>query len=387
MMKDKVLLWLRGGVANHLVNYPTPLNINYFWSFGSLTGLLLGVQIATGLALAMNYTAHIDHAFDSVEHIMRDVQYGWLLRYMHSNGASMIFFVLYSHMARGIYYQSYKNPRTHVWMSGSLIFILMIGTIFLGYVLPFGQMSLWGITVITNIISIIPIFGQHLVIWVWGGFAVGGATLTRFYGLHFLLPFVIAALAVLHLLILHRTGSSNPVGVDSSLDQIKFFPYFFLKDTLIFLSFMAFFIYVVCYEPNAFGHPDNYIKANPMVTPTHIVPEWYFLPYYAILKSIPSKIGGAIAMGLSMACLFILPSLDFSKRSWVNAKFLWDFVFASIILDVMLLGWLGGKIPSAVFVILNQFLTFYYFFWFFVLIPALSWFENNAITKWIYNER
>ena len=205
------------------MNYPTPLNINYFWSFGSLVGLALGVQIATGLALAMNYTAHIDHAFDSIEHLMRDVRYGWLMRYMHSNGASMIFFLLYSHMARGLYYQSYKTPRTHVWMSGSLIFILMIGTAFLGYVLPWGQMSLWVATVITNILTALPIFGEPIVIWIWGGFAVGGATLTRFYGLHFLFPFVIAALAILHLLILHRVGSSNPMGVDSQLIIFVFF--------------------------------------------------------------------------------------------------------------------------------------------------------------------
>lgn len=385
-MKDQIVLWLRGGVATHLVNYPTPLNINYFWSFGSMVGITLGLQIATGLALAMNYTAHIDHAFDSIEHIMRDVRFGWLLRYMHSNGASMIFFLLYAHMARGLYYQSYKAPRTHVWMSGSLIFILMAGTAFLGYVLPWGQMSYWGATVITNILTALPIFGEPIVVWIWGGFSIGNATLTRFYGLHFLLPFVIAALAVLHLLILHRSGSSNPMGVDSSIDSIRFFPYFFLKDIVAFLGFMLFFMYIVCYQPNLFGHPDNYIKANPMVTPTHIVPEWYFSPFYAILKSIPSKIGGAIAMGLSMITLFVLPSLDTSKRSWVESKFLVDFTFALIILDVLLLGWLGGKAPSPVFVALNQFLTFYYFFHFYVVIPALSYFENNAITKWLYNE-
>jgi quinol-cytochrome oxidoreductase complex cytochrome b subunit len=385
-MKDKIVLWLRGGVATHLVNYPTPLNINYFWSFGSLVGVTLGLQIVTGLLLAMNYTANIDLAFDSVEHLMRDVKYGWLLRYMHANGASMIFFLLYAHMARGLYYQSYKYPRTHVWMSGSLIFILMAGTAFLGYVLPWGQMSFWGATVITNILTAVPIFGEPIVVWIWGGFSIGNATLTRFYGLHFVLPFVIAALAVLHLLILHRVGSSNPMSVDSSIDSIRFFPYFFLKDVLAFLGFLLFFMYIVCYQPNLFGHPDNYIKANPMVTPSHIVPEWYFLPFYAILKSIPSKIGGAIAMGLSMACLFILPALDTSKRSWVESKFLVDLAFAAIIVDVMLLGWLGGKAPNAVLVPLNQFVTFYYFFHFFVVIPALSYFENNAITKWLYNE-
>jgi quinol-cytochrome oxidoreductase complex cytochrome b subunit len=385
-MKDKIVLWMRGGVANHLMNYPTPLNINYFWSFGSMLGLCLGVQIATGLALAMNYTAHIDHAFDSIEHIMRDVRFGWLLRYMHSNGASMIFFLIYAHMARGAYYQSYKQPREHVRLSGSLIFVLMAGTAFLGYVLPWGQMSFWGITVITNILTALPIFGEPIVIWIWGGFSVGNATLTRFYGLHFLLPLVIAALAILHLLILHRVGSSNPVGIDSSLDSIRFFPYFFLKDVVIFLAFMVFFLYCVCYQPNLFGHPDNYIKANPMVTPTHIVPERYFLPYYIILKSIPSKIGGAAAMALSMGCLFLLPFVDTSKRSWVEGKFLWDFFFGMIVLDIMLLGRLGGKAPSAVTLPLNQFLTFYYFFHFFIIVPALSYFENNAITKRLFNE-
>jgi quinol-cytochrome oxidoreductase complex cytochrome b subunit len=385
-MKDKIVLWLRGGVANHLVNYPTPSNINYFWSFGSMLGICLGIQIATGLALAMNYTAHIEYAFDSIEHIMRDVRFGWLLRYMHANGASMIFFLIYAHMARGLYYQSYKEPRTHVWMSGSLIFVLMAATAFLGYVLPWGQMSFWGATVITNILTAIPLIGEPLVIWIWGGFSINNATLTRFYGLHFLLPLVIAALAMLHLLILHRVGSSNPMGVDSSLDNIRFFPYFFLKDVVGFLGFMIFFLYIVCYHPNLFGHPDNYIKANPMVTPTHIVPEWYFLPFYSILKAIPSKLGGAIAMGLSMGCLFLLPFLDTSKRSWTEGKFAVDFAFAFIVLDVMLLGWLGGKAPSPVLVVLNQFLTFYYFFHFFVVIPALSYFENNAISKWLFNE-
>jgi Cytochrome b subunit of the bc complex len=385
-MKDKILLWMRGGVSNHLVNYPTPLNINYFWSFGSMLGVTLGLQIMTGLFLAMNYTPHIDHAFDSIEHIMRDVSFGWLLRYLHANGASMIFFLIYAHMARGIYYQSYKEPRQHVWLSGSLIFVLMAGTAFLGYVLVWGQMSYWAATVITNILTAVPIFGEPIVMWIWGGFSVNNATLNRFFGLHFLLPLVIAALAILHLLILHRVGSSNPMGIDSSLDNIRFFPYFFLKDVVAYAGFLVLFMYTVCYQPNLFSHSDNYIKANPLVTPTHIVPEWYFLPFYAILKSIPSKIGGAIAMGLSMACLFILPFVDISERSWVESKFFHDFFFAALVVDVLLLGWLGGKAPSPVLVTLNQFATFYYFLHFFVIIPALGYFENNAITKWLFNE-
>jgi quinol-cytochrome oxidoreductase complex cytochrome b subunit len=370
--KDKYVGFIAQNAENHLVNYPTPVNFSYFWSFGSLIGLILGVQILTGLFLAMNYTPNIDIAFESVNHIMRNVSAGWFFRYLHANGASMIFILIYIHMARGMYYQSYKNPRNHVWNSGVLIFILMAGTSFLGYVLPWGQMSYWGATVITNILSAVPILGEPLVTWIWGGFSVNNATLNRFFALHFVLPFIIAALAIFHIVLLHQVGSSNPLGIDLSVDFIRFTPYFFWKDAVGFLFFILFYIFIALYKPDIFGHPDNYIKANAMVTPTHIVPEWYFLPYYAILKSIPDKLGGAIAMGASMAFLFLLPLIDTSKYSYVKCKFMHEISFYIFVLTVLLLGWLGGRAPTGIIVTFNQILTFYYFFHLLVIIPGLS---------------
>lgn len=376
LRKDKYTGFLIQNVENHIISYPTPINFSYFWSFGSLIGLILGVQILTGIFLAMHYTPHIDLAFESVEHIMRDVWAGWFFRYLHANGASMIFILMYTHMLRGLYYQSYKRPRHHVWNSGVLIFILMAGTAFLGYVLPWGQMSYWGATVITNILSAVPVFGEPLVTWIWGGFSVNNATLNRFFALHFVLPFVIAALALIHIILLHQVGSSNPVGLESDLDYVRFTPYFFWKDVVGFLVCVLFYLCITFYKPNMFGHPDNYIKANSMVTPTHIVPEWYFLPYYAILKSIPDKLGGAIAMGASMACLFLLPLIDISYYSHTKAKFLHEVTFFIFVLVVMLLGWLGGRAPTGVIVTFNQILTLYYFLHILVIIPGLSWLNN-----------
>lgn len=362
---------------NHLVGYGTPGSFSYFWSFGSLLGLTLGIQILTGLFLAMHYTPQIDLAFESVEHIMRDVSGGWLMRYLHANGASMIFLLMYTHMMRGVYYQSYKRPRHHVWNSGVLIFILMAGTAFLGYVLPWGQMSYWGATVITNILSAVPVFGEPLVTWIWGGFSVNNATLNRFFGLHFALPFVIAALAILHIILLHKVGSSNPMGLSlSSEDYLRFTPYFFWKDIVGLMLFLTFFIAVVLYVPNIFGHPDNYIKANSMVTPTHIVPEWYFLPFYAILKSIPDKLGGAIAMGASMAILFLLPIIDISIISNPKVKLFHESSYLLFLLVVLLLGWLGGRAPTGIIVTFNQVLTIYYFFHLLILIPVLAMLNN-----------
>lgn len=376
MRRNQYTGFLTQAAENHLVSYPSPINFSYFWSFGSLLGVTLGVQIFTGVILAMNYTPHIDLAFDSVEHIMRDVSGGWFMRYMHANGASMIFILMYAHMMRGIYYQSYKRPRHHVWNSGALIFILMAGTAFLGYVLPWGQMSYWGATVITNILSAVPVFGEPLVTWIWGGFSVNNATLNRFFALHFVLPFLIAALALVHIVLLHQVGSSNPMGIESDLDYIRFTPYYFWKDVAGFLFFLLFFLSIVLYKPNMFGHPDNYIKASSMVTPTHIVPEWYFLPYYAILKSIPDKLGGAFAMAASMACLFLLPLVDTSRVSNVKCKLLHESTFFIFVLVVALLGWLGGRAPTGVIVTLNQVLTFYYFFHFLIIIPSISWLNN-----------
>ena len=360
-------------VQNHVVYYPTPINLSYLWSFGSLIGVFLGLQIVTGILLAMNYTPHIAYAFASVEHIMRDVPYGWLLRYMHANGASMIFIFIYAHMARGLYYQSYAHPRQEVWYSGVTLFILMAGTAFLGYVLPWGQMSYWGATVITNIITSIPLIGEPLVIWIWGGFSVNNATLNRFFSLHFVLPFVIAALAILHILLLHRVGSSNPMGVEcTDVDYVPFFPYFFYKDLFAFLVAFFFFWCICIWAPNMFGHPDNYIPASPMTTPSHIVPEWYFLPFYAILKSIPSKLGGAIAMGASMALLYALPHLDQSETAGPRFKTFHHLFFTLFVLDVILLGWVGGKAPTPALVSINQVLTFGYFFHILFILPVLG---------------
>jgi len=282
--------------TNHLIKYPTPININYAWSFGSLAGICLIIQILTGIFLAMHYTAHIDLAFSSVEHIMRDVNNGWLIRYAHANGASMFFIVVYCHIFRGLYYGSYIHPRELLWCSGVLMFILMMATAFMGYVLPWGQMSFWGATVITSLFTAIPFIGSVIVDWLWGGFTVSNATLNRFFSLHFFLPFALAGLSLLHLALLHKDGSNNPLGVDSHVDKISFYPYFFVKDLFAFFSFLFFFFIFLFYFPNILGHPDNYIPADPMQTPPHIVPEWYFLPYYAILRSIPDKLGGVLAI-------------------------------------------------------------------------------------------
>ena len=274
-------------IHNHIVTYPTPINLNYAWSFGSVAGICLVIQIITGIFLAMHYVPHISLAFDSVEHIMRDVNYGWLIRYCHANGASVFFIVVYLHIFRGLYYGSYMHPRGWLWASGVLIFILMMATAFMGYVLPWGQMSFWGATVITNLFSAVPVYGPLIVEWLWGGFSVDQATLNRFYSLHYLLPFIIAAVTVLHLCLLHKYGSNNPLGINTDITSVPFYPYFYVKDFFSFWVFLFGYLTLVFFVPNMLGHPDNYIPANPMVTPAHIVPEWYFLPFYAILRSIP----------------------------------------------------------------------------------------------------
>ena len=266
-------------INDHIVDYSTPININYFWGFGSLAGLCLLIQLITGICLAMHYTPHVDLAFNSVEHIMRNVNNGWILRYTHANGASMFFIVVYIHIGRGLYHTSYSYPRLFLWYSGIIIFILMMATAFMGYVLPWGQMSFWGATVITNLFYAIPYVGQSISFWLWGGFSMDNATLNRFFSLHYLLPFLITGLVMVHLLLLHLEGSTNPLGICSKIDKIHFYPYFYLKDLFSFLCFSIFFSYFVYFNPNYLGHTDNYIKANALLTPTHIVPEWYFLPY------------------------------------------------------------------------------------------------------------
>ena len=325
------------------------------------------MQIVTGLLLATHYIPDVSTAFQSVEHIMRDVSWGWLLRYSHANGASFIFILMYAHIARGLYHQSFRSPRSAVWYSGVTIFILMSGTAFLGYVLPWGQMSFWAATVITNIIGVIPAIGSFIVVWIWGGFAVGTATLIRFYTLHFLLPFVVAGLALIHLFMLHEYGSNNPKDANgSSKEWVRFTPYYVLKDINMFMIFFTVFAAVVLLEPNMFGHPDNYIPADPLVTPAHIVPEWYFPPFYAILKGVPSKIGGAIAMGGSMAILYALPTLHRERLSIYSFRIAYNIMFYIFIIDVLLLGWLGGQAPVQIYTDLSLYVLTPIYFAFFI---------------------
>ncbi len=367
--------------------YPTPRNLNYFWNFGSLAGLVLVLQIMTGIVLAMHYTPHTSMAFDSVEHIMRDVNWGWLLRYAHANGASMFFIVVYIHIFRGLYYGSYKPPRELLWMLGVVILLLMMATAFMGYVLPWGQMSFWGATVITNLFSAVPVFGESIVTWLWGGFSVDNPTLNRFYSLHYLLPFVIVAVVVLHIMALHQFGSNNPVGIDvRKKDMIPFHPYYTVKDLFGIGVFLLFFSAFLFWAPNMLGHPDNYIPANPLSTPAHIVPEWYFLPFYAILRAIPDKLMGVIAMFASIGVLFLLPWLDTSRVRSANFRPIYRVLFWVLVLDCVLLTYIGAKPPEGIYITLGRVATFYYFFHFLVLLPLLGKIERplplpDSITK------
>lgn len=366
-------------ISEHLNRYPSPFNLNYFWGFGSLSIFYLLVQIITGLYLAMYYTPLSEVAFDSVQHIMREINHGWLIRYIHSTGSSIFFAIVYLHIGRGIYYGSYLYPRGLVWCTGVLIFLLMMATAFLGYVLPWGQMSFWAATVITNLFSAVPIIGDDITEWLWGGFSVDQPTLKRIFVLHFLLPFVILGIVVLHLLILHRVGSNNPIGTDVS-SPLPFYPYYFLKDFTFFFFSLAFFSVCVYYFPNVFIHPDNYIRANPMVTPSHIVPEWYFLPFYAMLRAVPSKLGGVIVMLMSILILFFLPILGSttSVRSSVfrplHTLFFWFFVVA-----FLLLGWLGACPVEEPYIILSRVLTIFYFAFFLVLTPLTGFIETKLL--------
>jgi len=361
---------------DHLIDYPTPSNLNYAWNFGFLSAICLGIQILTGVALAMHYTPHIDLAFLSVEHIMRDVNYGWLLRYVHANGASMFFIVVYIHVARGLYYGSYTHPRELVWCLGVIIIILMMATAFMGYVLPWGQMSFWGATVITNLFSAVPVVGTKIVYWLWGGFSVDNATLNRFFSLHYLFPFLIAAFAVLHIAALHQDGSSNPLGITSAVDKIGLYPYYILKDLLGLVAFVIVFSLFVFYSPNALGHPDNYIPADPMVTPEHIVPEWYFLPFYAILRAIPNKLLGVIGLVFGLVALLFLPFINTSKIRSAYFRPIYRQLYWFFIADCFILGWVGGKTPESPYVEISQIATIYYFGFLLVIIPILGVFES-----------
>lgn len=363
----------------HLGDYRTPKNLSYLWSFGSIAGIALVIQIITGLFLAMHYSPNADTAFHSVEYIMRNVNYGWLIRYTHAVGASMFFIAVYCHIARGLYYGSYKSPREMVWFMGIMIFILMMATAFMGYVLPWGQMSFWGATVITNLFSAIPLIGESVVQWLWGGFAVGDATLNRFFVLHYLLPFIIVAIVIIHIIALHIHGSNNPTGVEvkTKKDTISFHPYYTIKDFVGFGVFFILFAYFLFYQPNYLGHPDNYIEANPMVTPEHIVPEWYFLPFYAILRAIPSKLGGVIAMFSAILVLFFLPWLDSSKVKSGRYRPLFKIFFWVFIFNVFLLGYIGSSPPEGIYLILGQITTFYYFTHFLFILPLLGKYEKT----------
>jgi ubiquinol-cytochrome c reductase cytochrome b subunit len=327
----------------------------------------------------MHYTPHVDLAFSSVEHIMRDVNGGWLLRYMHANGASMFFIVVYSHIFRGLYYGSYMAPRELLWCSGVVIFLLMMATAFMGYVLPWGQMSFWGATVITNLFSAIPFAGPSIVEWLWGGFSVDNATLNRFFSLHFLMPFLIAGLVLAHLALLHRDGSNNPLGIESTVDKVSFYPYYYVKDLFGFMVFVVFFSVILFYYPNTLGHPDNYIPADPMSTPAHIVPEWYFLPFYAILRSIPDKLGGVVAMGGAIVILLFLPFINTSEVRSSTFRPLYRKLFWFIFADFLLLGWVGQEIVETPFIEIGQIGTVFYFAYFLILIPALGILENRLI--------
>lgn len=367
-------------VNSYMIDSPQPSNISYLWNFGSLLALCLGIQIITGVTLAMHYTPTIYEAFNSVEHIMRDVNNGWLIRYLHSNTASAFFFLVYLHIGRGLYYGSYKAPRTLTWAIGTIIFVVMVATAFLGYVLPYGQMSLWGATVITNLMSAIPWIGQDIVEFIWGGFSVNNATLNRFFALHFVLPFVLAALALMHLIALHDTvGSSNPLGISGNYDRIPFAPYYIFKDLItIFMFFLVLSIFVF-FMPNILGDSENYVMANPMQTPPAIVPEWYLLPFYAILRSIPNKLLGVVAMFSAILIILILPITDLSKLRGVQFRPFSKIAFYVFVANFLVLMQLGAKHVESPFIEFGQISTVLYFSHFLIIMPIISLIENSLI--------
>jgi ubiquinol-cytochrome c reductase cytochrome b subunit len=365
-------------VHGQALDFPTPRNLNYWWTFGGILAVMLVIQIVTGVVLVMHYTPHVDMAFQSVEHIMRDVNYGWLMRYMHANGASMFFIAVYIHMFRGMYYGSYKAPREILWMIGVVIYLIMMATAFMGYVLPWGQMSFWGAKVITNLFSAIPFVGDAITTWLWGGFAVDNPTLNRFFSLHYLLPFVLAAVVGLHIWALHVTGNNNPTGVSvkGTQDTLPFHPYYTMKDAFAIVVFMMFYAAWVFFSPNYLGHAINYEVANPLSTPAHIVPEWYYLPFYAILRAIPDKLGGVIAMFGSILILFALPWLDTSKVRSGNYRPLFKGFFWIFVVVCIALGYLGSKPAEGAYVIWSRILTAYYFAHFLVILPLLGLLES-----------
>lgn len=382
--KSKIAGWINdrlpiiATLENTLKKHPYPKNLSYWWNFGSIAGIALVIQILSGLFLAMHYVPNTKFAFDSVEHIMRDVNYGWLIRYIHAVGASMFFVALYAHMIRGLYYGSYKAPREILWWIGIIIFLLTMATAFMGYVLPWGQMSFWGATVITNLFSAIPVVGKSIVEWLWGGYSVDNPTLNRFFVLHFLMPFLILGIVLLHLLALHTAGSNNPTGVPvkTKKDVIPFHPYFTIKDLVGFAIFFLIFGYFLFFYPNALGHPDNYIPANPLVTPAHIVPEWYFLPFYAILRAVPDKLGGVLMMFGAIILLFFLPYLDRSPIRSGAYRPLFKKFFYVFVINFIFLGWLGKSPAEGWYIWASRITTFYYYAYFLIILPNLPKFEK-----------
>jgi len=384
-MNNPVVQWVETRLPifsfiNHSVGseYPTPRNLSYWWSFGSIAGVALVVQIITGIVLAMHYVPHESMAFDSVEHIMRNVNYGWMMRYIHANGASLFFVAVYIHIFRGLYYGSYKAPRELMWWLGLVIYLMMMATAFMGYVLPWGQMSFWGATVITNMFSAVPVVGEALVTWLWGGFAVAGPTMQRFFSLHYLLPFAIFAVVFLHLWALHTTKSNNPLGIDvkGPQDTLPFHPYYTTKDLVGFGVFFLLLAYFVFFNPNYMGHPDNYIPANPLVTPAHIVPEWYFLPFYAVLRAVPDKLGGVILMLAAILVLFVIPWLDTSRVRSSTFRPIYKQFFWILLVDCVILGWIGANPPEGIYILIGRLATGYYFAHFLLVMPLVGWLEK-----------
>ena len=367
-------------LSKHLTDYPTPKNLNYWWTFGGILTFCLISQIITGIVLGMHYVAHADMAFSSIEHIMRDVNYGWLIRYIHSNGASMFFLAVYIHIFRSLFYGSYRSPREIIWILGMLIYLLMMATAFMGYVLPWGQMSFWGATVITNLFSAIPLVGESIVTWLWGGYSVDNPTLTRFFSLHYLFPFLILGLVVLHIWALHVPGNNNPIGIDikkPSKDTVPFHPYITIKDLFALLIFMIIFSGFIFFAPNILGHSDNYIEANPLVTPKHIVPEWYLLPFYAILRAVPDKLGGVVLMLGAIFILMALPRLDSSKVRSSIFRPIYKKFFWLLVIDVLALGYVGAMPAEGLYLLVARIATAYYFAHFLIILPVLSKIEKT----------
>ncbi|MFP6741815.1 MAG: cytochrome b N-terminal domain-containing protein [Alphaproteobacteria bacterium] len=385
LMQNPVVQWVEyrlpifGFVNHHLIDYPAPRNLNYWWNFGSLAGIALVLQIATGIILAMHYTPQADLAFDSVEHIMRNVNYGWLMRYAHANGGSMFFLVVYIHIFRGLYYGSYKAPREILWWLGLVILFMMMATAFMGYVLPWGQMSYWGATVITNLFTAIPWVGESITTWMWGGFVIDNPTLNRFFSLHYLMPFLLVGVVVMHLWALHVHKSNNPLGIDmkGSQDALPFHPYYTVKDMFGLGVFMLVLSYLVFFAPNLLGEVDNYIPANSLVTPTHIVPEWYFLPFYAILRAVPDKLLGVVAMFASLLILFVLPWLDTSKVRSATFRPIYKGLFWLFLLDCLFLGWIGANPAEGNFILMGRLATAWYFAHLLIFMPLVGKLERT----------